>query len=84
MMLVDGDTSANANPAVNIPIAIVTLIAGLVAFTILARSGQKKMRDITDSIADRVQDETDLLRDRLSETENKTNTEEELREHLRE
>jgi len=84
MMLVDGDTSANANPAVNIPIAIATLIAGLVAFALLARSGQNKMREITDSIADRVQEETDLLRDRLGETENKATTEEALREHLRE
>jgi len=84
MMLVDGDTKAHANPAVNIPIAIVAMVAGLVAFVILARSGQNRMREITDSIATRVQEETDILREQLEKSEDKSSVDEELREHLKE
>ncbi|QYK54460.1 MAG: hypothetical protein KF824_06065 [Fimbriimonadaceae bacterium] len=83
--LTDRDTKAFANPAINIPLAIASLIVGLVAFVLLARSGQNKMREMTDAIAERVQEETDLMRDRLGETSDKSLAEdEELREHLRE
>lgn len=65
MMLAPGETRAAANPLVNIPLAIGLLVAGLIAYFVLARSGQGKMRELTDLVAQRVQEEGEALRANL-------------------
>ncbi len=65
MMLLDGKNSPNVNPTVNIAFAVGLLAVGIVAFTILSKVGQKKMRELTDQIAERVQEEGDILRANL-------------------
>lgn len=84
MMLTEGKNHASANPAVNIPIAIAALIAGIIAYLALHRSGTNRMREITDGIAQRVQEETDIVRENLEKSEKVVSDDEELREHLRE
>lgn len=65
MMMLPGETRGPGNPLVNIPIAIALLVAGLIAYFALAKSGQRKMRELTDEIAHRVQEEGELLRANL-------------------
>jgi hypothetical protein len=65
IMLADGKNSSGASPMVNIPIAIGLIVLGMTVFTYLARSGQKKMREVTDEVAARIQEEGETLRANL-------------------
>ncbi len=65
MMMMPGERSANVNPAVLIPIIVCLMTAGMAAFTWISKAGQKKMRELTDLIAERVQEEGEILRKNL-------------------
>jgi len=68
MMLMPGKNSASVNPAVMVPIIAFLMTAGLAAFTWISKAGQKKMRELTDLIAERVQEEGETLRANLGST----------------
>ncbi|MFM9873764.1 MAG: hypothetical protein ACKVQS_09910 [Fimbriimonadaceae bacterium] len=65
MMMLPGERSANVNPAVLVPIIVCLMTAGMAAFTWISKAGQKKMRELTDLIAERVQEEGASLRANL-------------------
>lgn len=58
----DGPSS---NPMIAIPVAIAFIVAGLSVFVALSKAGQKRMREVTDMVADRVQEEGERLRSNL-------------------
>jgi hypothetical protein len=67
MMLMPGQTRPTSlNPAVVLPTVMALMSAGIGLFTWMSRAGQRKMREITDAIAERVAQEGASLRENLS------------------